>query len=98
LIFDFKMEVEETLVHISEFGPSQKLIVYCLALVHMFGVFQAFVTSFIGVEPEWNCSLITTELGDSINMVDSSAKCLHYSHGECVPEYSKEFTSIVTEV
>ena len=29
---------------------------------------------------------------------DPEAKCVYYERGECVPQYSKEYTSIVTEV
>ena len=94
------MDVDEVWTHIGEFGPSQKLIFYCLCLAQVFASLQVFIFSFIGVDPGWKCSMLSTKMDDSITvgLEDPSAKCQYYEQGECMPEYSKEFTSIVTEV
>jgi len=60
---------------------------------------QVFIFSFIGVDPGWKCNMLPIKVDDSITVLeDPSAKCLHYEQRGCVPEYSKEFTSIITEV
>ena len=93
------MDVDQVWAYVGEFGPSQKLIFYCLCLAQVFASLQVFIFSFIGVDPGWKCNMLPTKVDDSITVLeDPSAKCLHYERGECAPEYSKEFTSIITEV
>ena len=89
------MEVDEVWTYIGEFGSSQKLIFYCLSLVQVFACLQVFIFNFVGVDPGWSCS---TGVGDTSSTTVVTAKCQLYEEGKCVPEYSKEFTSIVTEV
>ena len=81
--------------HIGEFGSSQKLIFYCLSLVQIFACLQVFIFNFVGVDPGWGCR---TGVGETSSTTAVTAKCQLYKEGKCVPEYSKEFTSIVTEV
>ena len=81
--------------HIGEFGSSQKLIFYCLSLVQIFACFPVFIFNFVGVDPGWRCR---SGVGEASSTTVVTAKCQLFKEGNCVPEYSKEFTSIVTEV
>ena len=89
------MEIDEVWTHIGEFGSSQKLIFYCLSLVQIFACLQVFIFNFVGVDPGWRCR---TGVGETSTTTVVTANCQLYKEGKCVPEYSKEFTSIVTEV
>ena len=87
------MDVNEVLEKIGGFGWSQMRIIYPLNTIHIFCALLVMVYVFIGVDPGWTCSQpvgqATTSLGDA---------CARVSDGSCTPEFSKEFTSIVTEV
>jgi len=37
------MDVDEVWTHVGEFGPSQKLIFYCLCLAQVFASIQVFI-------------------------------------------------------
>ena len=43
-------------------------------------------------------STVKTDVVHSVLVTDPEAKCSLYEQGECVPEFSKDYTSIVTTV
>ena len=88
------MDIDEALERIGEFGPSQKRIFFLVNLCQVYAALTAFALSFAGNDPGWKCK--TTSKEEVIT--DPDLRCLRYEQGECEPVYSKEFTSIVTEV
>ena len=98
------MDLEDVFAQIGGYGSSQKKVVYILGTSHAFLSFNILILSFIGSEPEWNCSggssnqRAATGAGVSVRQrVD--ADCLAYERGECTPLYNgDESSSIVAEV
>lgn len=95
------MDVDDILSHIGDFGPSQKKIYFLVSLAHVYTAFHAFVVLFIGTDPGWRC--VPTSSGGledaSGNVLrDTATMCSYYEKQYCTPEYSTEYTSIVTEV
>ena len=81
------MDIDNVLAKIGDFGWSQKKIFYILCLSQTYLGFHALILTFIGPEPEWTCG--------GKNQV---LRCPPFENGECTPEYSDEFSSIVSEV
>lgn len=90
------MDIESALVRIGGFGPAQKKIFYSVALVQSVCAVHLLSMPFIGADPGWSCHVQTEE--GSKELAEESEKCLSYEQDGCTPVYSKEFTSIVTEV
>lgn len=86
------MDVDEALERIGEFGPAQKKIYFLVSLCQVYGALTVFAISFTGADPGWRCD------GSEANLTDPVAKCIRYELGECKPDYSDKFTSVVTEV
>ncbi len=104
-----EVTIDEVWEEIGEFGPSQRKIIILLHLCSLYSALAIFSVSFTGTEPSWSCYSYniadnhTAGTGESGNVterafVDPTLRCHLYDRGECSPEYSKEFTSIVTEV
>ena len=92
------MDIDEVLEKIGDFGPSQRKIYYLLSLSQLWMSTIVLSPSFIGLDPGWNCVPMVDE-GIQLQVVaDSHSKCRYYEQGSCTPEYSTEFTSIVTQV
>lgn len=85
------MDIDEVFDQIGAFGFSQKKIYYLLNLVQVFLGFHALSLSFIGSDPGWTCE----EYSDIKNQ---SLLCPEYELGQCKPQFSPAYTSIVTEV
>lgn len=85
------MDVDEVFQRIGGFGKSQKTIYFLVNSVYILLGIHSLAPIFIGVEPKWTC-------GDSEEDQDTASKCLRFGQGMCVPKYSKDFTSIVSEV
>lgn len=89
------MDVDGVLGRIGELGRAQWKILILLQLSNTFIALTQMTLPFVGRNPGWNCtSSDAARLPSSV----SSRKCLLYEHGECTPEFSKEYTTIVTEV
>ena len=96
-----KMDVDDVLSHIGDFGPSQKKVYFLVSLAHVYTAFHAFVVLFIGTDPGWRCVPSSSSgLEDASGNVlrDRATMCSYYEKKYCTPEYSTEYTSIVTEV
>ena len=82
------MDIDEVMKRIGEFGPSQSKTIYLIYLSQLISHgLHVLYFSFISADPGWSC------VGK--NGKDS---CEMFENGECTPEYSTDFTSIVTEV
>ena len=99
------MDVDEVLEKIGDFGPSQRKIYYLVSLSNIWMAIFILSPSFIGLDPGWSCVPMVDEsiqpqvVADSKSaLADSHSKCRYYEQGSCTPEYSTEFTSIVTQV
>ena len=88
------MDIDEVLEKIGDFGPSQRKIYYLLSLTYLWGATIVLLPSFIGLDPGWRCVV------DKSNQLqaDIRSRCRFYEQGSCTPDYSTEFTSIVTQV
>ena len=85
------MDVDEVFKRIGGFGRSQKTIYFLVNSIHIILGIHALALVFIAVEPNWTCE-------GSVPGVENLDKCLRFSQGNCSPDYSKDFTSIVSEV
>ena len=85
------MDVDEVLEKIGDFGPSQRKIYYFISLTHLWMAITSLLHSFIGADPGWSCA------GNKV-VTDPSNRCQYYEQGTCTPDYSTDFTSIVTQV
>ena len=102
------MDVDDVLHRIGGFGATQQKIFLLIGLPHIWSSLQILSFSYTSADPGWNCtrpssasaavSALTAEGADVRTLTDLEMKCAYYEQGKCVPEYSKEFTSIVTEV
>ena len=97
------MDVDEFFQHIGDLGLIQKKIFFLIGLPHVWGAFHVLALTYIGTDPGWKCTAPKTRNSGHIGVAveslsDPDAKCAYYEQGECLPEFSKEFTSIVTEV
>ena len=81
------MDIDNVFAKIGDFGSSQKKIFYILCLCQIYLGFQMLIITFIGPESQWTCG--------GKNQV---LRCPAFEKGECTPEYSDDFTSIVSEV
>ena len=90
------------LQRIGELGPVQIKLFVFLGLPHIWGGLSLFTLTYVGTDPGWKCRAVAGETGHVgvavENLTDRVVKCAFYEQGECIPEYSKEYTSIVTEV
>ena len=88
------MDVDEVLEKIGDFGPSQRRIYYLISLTNLWMPIFILLPSFIGADPGWSCDV------DESNQLqtDFRSRCRCYEQGSCTPDYSTEFTSIVTQV
>jgi hypothetical protein len=80
------MEVDEVIEKIGGFGPTQKKIVWLLNAASLFGSFHTLLYTFLTDDPGWRCGQ------------QSKSACEMVDAGTCTPNYSSEFTSIVSEV
>ena len=85
------MDFDQVLQKIGGFGWAQKKIVYTIIFIHIITGFHLFAYTFIGEDPGWSCPGTEGEHG-------SADLCREVGEGTCTPEFSKNFTSIVTEV
>lgn len=107
------MEVDEVLHQINGFGRRQKTLFLLIGLPHIWSTLQVLSMNFIGADPGWTCRLPQADgyepqlqgygekahVGvDVTGLTDPVAKCAYYNQGECVPKFSEEYTSVVTEV
>ena len=87
---------------IGELGPIQLKLLVLFGLPHIWGGLSLFSLIYVGADPGWQCRAVAGRgghVGVAVeNLTDPLAKCAYYEQGECIPEYSKEYTSIVTEV
>ena len=97
-----RMDVDDVLRRIGELGPIQLKLLVLFGLPHIWGGLILFSLNYAGKDPGWKCKSVAGRgghVGVAVgNLTDPVAKCAYYEQGECIPEYSKEFTSIVTEV
>ena len=98
-----RVDVDGVFGRIGGLGATQKKIFLLISLPHIWCTFQVLAISFIGTDPGWNCTKPLARARDSGGvdvrlLTDHEAKCAYYERGECVPQYSKDYTSIVTEV
>ena len=84
------MDIDNVFTRIGDFGSSQKKIFYILCPAQVFLGLHALVLAFIGPETEWTCG----EKG----LKDLASRCVEFETGRCSPEYSNDFSSIVSEV
>ena len=87
------MDVDGILSRIGELGRAQWKILVLLQLTSTFVALTQMTLPFVGRNPGWNCTSSDATLPPS-----HSSKCLLYERGECTPKFSKDYTSIVTEV
>ena len=97
------MDIDEVLRRIGDLGPTQKQIFLLISLPHLWGALLILTLPYIGTNPGWKCTAPKTRNSGHIGVAveslsDPDAKCAYYEQGECLPEFSKEYTSIVTEV
>ena len=97
------MDINEALQRIGDLGLVQKKILFLTGLPHIWGTFHVLALIYIGTDPGWKCtaSIETRNSGHNRaveSLSDPDVKCAYYEQGECSPEFSKEYTSIVTEV
>ena len=100
------MNVDEVLQRIGGLGATQRRIFLIVGLPHIWISFQVLSSSYVGTDPGWNCTRPLSgvrdhRVYDSVDvrtLTDIEVKCAYYEQGDCVPQYSKEYTSIVTEV
>ena len=90
------MDVDEVLEKIGDFGPSQRRIYYLICLTHLWIPTVILLPSFTGVDPGWSC--VVDESNQLQAVTDIHSRCRYYEQGSCTPDYSTEFTSIVTQV
>lgn len=88
------MDISEILEKIGGFGHSQMRIIYPLNAVHIYCGLLVMLYVYIGEDPGWTCPQ-QPDGQDTSSAVDA---CARVSDGSCTPQFSKEFTSIVTEV
>ena len=91
-----RMDIETVLARIGGFGRAQKKIFYSVSFLQSLCAVHLLSLPFIGTDPGWSCRAKTAQ--GTWEPVADSEKCSNYERGECTPEYSKEFTSIVSEV
>ena len=103
--FDAKsmMDIDEVLQRIGGLGLVQKKIFFFVSAPHVWNAFHVLALAYIGTDPGWKCSAPKTQHSGHVGVAvespsDPDAKCAYYEQGECSPEFSKEYTSIVTEV
>ena len=82
------MEVDTVIERIGGFGRGQKKIVYLANLAHLLASFHALSYTFITDDPGWTCPPFK----------HPERVCALVKNGTCTPQYSDDFTSIVTEV
>lgn len=75
---------------IGGFGPAQKKMVCLLNLAHLISGFHALCYTFIAEDPGWHCAQSKDLSRNNV--------CAMVEQGSCTPQYSSEFTSIVSEV
>ena len=92
------MDIDEALEKIGDFGPGQKKIFYLCSFIQLWTAVPILLQSFTGVDPGWSCVVDGSHRGDEITNPSNSNECLYYEQDKCTPEYSTEFTSIVTQV
>ena len=101
------MDVDEILHQIGGFGSTQRKIFILIGLPHIWSSFQILGFSYTSTDPGWNCTRLSTTSGvralavedvEAQILTDLETKCAYYEQGKCVPEYSRDCTSIVTEV
>lgn len=83
------MEVDDAIERIGSFGPSQRKIVCLINCAHLAASFHALCYTFIAEDPGWHCA-------QSQDL--SRNACAMVEQGACFPQYSSDFTSIVSEV
>ena len=83
------MDINQVFNQIGGFGRAQIKIVVPLNFLHIACGLQVILYTFIGEDPGWSCPDTDTTATDN---------CARVSEGSCTPEFSKDFTSIVTEV
>lgn len=83
------MKVDDAIERIGGFGAAQKKIVCLVNLAHLAASFHALSYTFIAENPGWHCAQSEQQ---PMNY------CARVDDGSCVPKYSSDFTSIVTEV
>ena len=97
------MDIDEALQRIGDLGRVQKKIFFLVSAPHIWSAFHVLALTYIGTDPGWTCTAPKTRNDGHIGVAveslsDPDAKCAYYEQGECSPEFSKEYTSIVTEV
>ena len=85
-----EVEMDEAFKEVGEFGAFQKKLLVWFNLFHVVGVYYTLLIAFVGRTPEWNCTKAAAS--------DKNSMCQLYELGKCKPVYSKDFTSIVSEV
>ena len=87
---------------IGELGPIQLKLFVLIGLAHIWSGLCVLSLTYVGTDPGWECKAVADpvdRVGAAVeNLTDRIAKCTYYEQGECIPKYSKEYTSIVTEV
>lgn len=84
----FVMDIDNVFTRIGDFGLSQKKIFFILSSAQTFLGVHALILAFIGPEPLWTCD------GET----DPASRCAQFETGKCSPEYSDDFSSIVSQV
>ena len=51
-----KMEIDDIMKHIGEFGRSQFLFLFLLCLIMIPAAYQTYLITFIGINPSWTCN------------------------------------------
>ena len=95
---DVSMDIDGVLEKIGDFGPSQKKIYYLVSLTHLWMATIILLPSFTGVDPGWRCVADGSNQLRVVTSTDIHSRCRYYEQGSCTPDYSTEFTSIVTQV
>lgn len=91
-----EMDVDDAIKAVGGFGRAQKKVFYLTGLYQVALACHMLILSFVGEDPGWSCQA-SAERG-AAPVTEATEKCHRYESGNCSPEYSPEFTSIVTEV
>ena len=86
------MDMDEVFDKIGQFGRYQKRVFVWYAVYQLVASYFMMVITFAGRTPQWDC------VRDDTVPTSDETSCRLFEAGKCVPKYSTEFTSIVSEV
>lgn len=97
---DGRQEMDDAFKLIGSYGRYQKRLILWYSVYQMVSGYYMLAFTFAGRTPPWQCSTQTASTSSVVTADTTAAPdaCSLFEEGECVPVYSKKFTSIVSEV